>query len=693
VVLYEMVAGLAPFNGESPNELIKSILNDTPPRLTEHRPDLSEDLQNIITKALAKDRSQRYQTTEDLLVALTAIRQRSGPGTGPQTAGQRAQSRGIPTGEYLLSGIKRHKTRVTAAFGILLIVTASAGYAVYKFLGRNFRSSLQNVRLARLTATGKAFNAAISPDGKYVAFVTSESNRPNPGQETLWMRQLADNTNAQVFPPSLHHYSQLTFSHAGDYLYYMASDSDDPEPTLYQIPVGGGVPKKILTGAINPQTSGAISISPDGNRLVFVREYPSDESAIVVANADGSDERIIASRHGDSSFTKAVWSPDGQRIACAGAHQDAKGSYCWVNEMDAQGGSEKPISPQRWVWIDDVVWLSDGSGLLVAGDDGEGSSSQIWEISYPVGNARNLTTDFIGTYYCLSLTKDSSVLVATRNETVQHIWTQPADDASGAKQITSGAAADGWDGIAWTPDGRIAYSSIANGHPDIWIMDADGSNQRQLTVNLGSSALGLSVSNDGRYIAFVSSQAGHGNIWRINSDGSGPKQMTYGDGETNPVFLPDGWIGYPCEISGKPARCKVSIDGGEHEQVTGPYSDMMRFSPDGRLIAFIPGDNKKGKRIGVVPVDEGEPPRVFDLPPDSIPKRMQWSFDSRALTYIDSRRTSNIWNLPIDGGKAVKVTNFKDRSIPSFAWSRDGKQLAMARSMTTQDVVLMKNFR
>jgi serine/threonine protein kinase len=688
VLLYEMVAGLAPFKGESASELIKSILNDQPPRLTEHLPDASEGLQRILSRVLAKDKTTRYQTAEDLLADLKALRQAQEPGARPETTVRRANRREISTDEYLVGGIKPHKMRAAAGFGILLIVTASAGYAVYKLLGRNSRSSTQNVRLARLTTTGRASNAAISPDGKYVAFVTSEST----GQEALRMRHVATNTNAQIFAPTAHHYSRLTFSNDGNYLYYMDSDKDDPEPALYQVPVVGGVPKKVITGAINRQTSGAISISPDGNLLLFVREYPENESAIVTANADGSDERRIASRQGEFPFVKAVWSPDGQRIACAGVKQDTKGSYYDLIEIDAQGGSEKPIGLQRWDFIDDVVWLSDGSGLLITAADG--APRQIWEISYPTGNARNLTTDFVATYSGLSLTDDSSVLVATRNETIQNIWTQPADDASGAKQITTGSAGDGWDGMAWTPDGRIVYSSFANGHSDIWIMDADGSNQRQITVNLGSSYFGVSVSGDGRFIAFVSSQAGHGNIWRVDIDGTEPKQLTNGDGETNPVFLPDGWIGYPCGISGKRARCKVSIDGGDPVHVTGPYSDMMRFSPDGRLIAFIPADGQSGKRIGVVPVDESEPPRIFDLPRSSMPRRMQWSADSRALTYIDSPRgTSNIWSLPIDGGKAVRLTDFKDRFIPSFAWSRDGKQLAMARAMTTNDVVLMKNFR
>jgi serine/threonine protein kinase len=726
VVLYEIVGGHAPFQGETVGELVASILKNEPPPLADHLPEVPDGVQRIINTALCKDKNARYQSIEDLRIDLEHVKdeleleakfQRSGAPitrrgeavsiSEVRAAAQTAEEFTVSTrdiepisstsnAQYLVAEIKRHKMRAAIAFVILFLSTTSIGYAIYKILGKsNFRTSAQNVRLARLTATGKAFNAAISPDGKYVAFVTSDSNKPNAGQTSLWIRELATNTNVQIFPPSTHSYWGLTFSRDSNLLYYFDRDKDDPEPTLYQVPAVGGASQKVFTGTINASTSGAISISSNGNRLVFVREYPSGESAVVTANADGSDERKVASRQGNSVFTKAAWSPDGNRIACAASKQDPKGLYYELIEMDAQGGSEKPISLQRWLSIDDLVWLSDGSGLLITATDEESAFGEIWEIPYPSGDARKLTTDF-NAYSGLSLTEDSSVLVTTLGETIQNVWMQPADDPTGAKQITTGAASkDGWDGMAWTPDGRIVYSSFANGNPDIWIMDADGGNQKQLTANLGSTYFGLSVSDDGRYIAIVSRRAGHANIWRIDIDGSRPRQLTSGNTEWNPVFSPDGWIGYNCEISGKKARCKVPIEGGDAVQVTGPYSDMMRFSPDGKLVAFIPGEDQgKGKRIGVVPVDESAPARIFDLPSGAMPRRMQWSADSRALTYVDTRRgTANIWSLPIEGGNAVQVTDFKDHFISTFSWSRDGKQLAMARSTATNDVVLMRNFR
>src|SRR5260370_30270286 len=164
-MLKEMFTGGSRLKGDSGSDLIKAILTDHPPRLTEFLPDAPEDLQRIIDRMLAKDKSRRYQIAEDLLVDLKAMRQWQEPGAVPQTIVQRADGREISTEilgrgttlqsiEYLVSEVKRHKMRGAAALGILFLLTTSAGYAVYKILGRNFRSSAQNVKLTRLTAHG-----------------------------------------------------------------------------------------------------------------------------------------------------------------------------------------------------------------------------------------------------------------------------------------------------------------------------------------------------------------------------------------------------------------------------------------------------------------------------------------------------------------------------------------------------------
>src|SRR5262249_23013973 len=150
--------------------------------------------------------------------------------------------------------------------------------------------------------------------------------------------------------------------------------------------------------------------------------------------------------------------------------------------------------------------------------------------------------------------------------TVANIWVAPAADTTAAKQITfGGSKADGIEGLAFAPDGRIVYFSNAGGNPDLWIMRADGSEQRQLISNARLPA----VSRDGRYVAFISSRTGGNFVWRMDLDGGNPKQLT-----SEIVFLlcpldfsSDGrWI-MVAPLNAY-AIFKVSVDGSETVQLT-----------------------------------------------------------------------------------------------------------------------------
>src|SRR5207237_6793511 len=90
---------------------------------------------------------------------------------------------------------------------------------------------LQTMKIARLTSTGKATAAAISPDGKYVVHVVDDGD-----QQSLWMRQVSISSNVQISPPADVSYLGLTFSPSGDYLYYIMWDKKNPY-ALYQRPV------------------------------------------------------------------------------------------------------------------------------------------------------------------------------------------------------------------------------------------------------------------------------------------------------------------------------------------------------------------------------------------------------------------------------------------------------------------------
>ena len=81
---------------------------------------------------------------------------------------------------------------------------------------------------------------------------------------------------------------------------------------------------------------------------------------------------------------------------------------------------------------------------------------------------------------------------------------------------------------------------------------------------------------------------------------------------------------------------------------------------------------------------------VLDIPSGNL----QWAPDGRAIVYSEEKDgVSNLWSKPLDGAPARQMTRFREDEIRSFAWSRDGKQLALSRGRSSSDVVLITDFR
>ncbi len=424
----------------------------------------------------------------------------------------------------------------------------------------------------------------------------------------------------------------------------------------------------------------------------------------MVANTDGTGEKKLATRRSPNGFSPdgPAWSPDGKVIACGGWKPEAGKDPCDLVEVPVEGGTGRPVTSHRWGVVGRVVWLSDGGGLLMsAADQSSGYFFQIWHVSYPGGEARRITND-PNNYLGATLTRDSNALLTVQSDWLSSIWIAPNGDASQAKQITSGKY-DGFAGIAWTPDGKIVY---ATRDWDIWIMDGDGRNQKLLTVDEHNNRY-PSVSPDGRYILFESwrkgssSQLKTGGIWRMDVNGGNLKQLTSGEFLLAPQCSPDGkWVLYHSRASGSPTLWKVSIDGGEAVQLTDKPTFWPAISPDGKQIAcYYRGVPKSPDKwvIAVLPFEGGQPTLVFEIAESisgRLPTVVRWTPDGRALTYTVNRGgVSNIWSQPLAGDPSKQLTDFKSDWIFSFDWSPDGKQLALARGVINNDVVLISNFR
>jgi serine/threonine protein kinase len=725
VLLYEMVAGHAPFEGETQSDVIVSILDREPLPLSSESREVPAELQRIIRKALSKDREERYQTVKDLLIDLKSLRQElafesrrehslAPNATRPASSGKQAAAQGFgattiedtyartgeveraqtsPGDQSFASEIKRGRSSAYIILAVALVALLGLGYLFYAFVLKSRPSTksvafLQNMQVTQLTTNGKSRDAVISPDGKYVAFVMDDG-----GKQSLWVRQVASASAAQVVAPAEVTYQGVAFSHDGNYIYYNMWDRKNVGE-IYQVPVLGNTPPRKIIHDTMP----GIMVSPDDKRLAFVRGYARENAgSLLVSNADGTGEKALVTCKAPDGCWGGAWSPDGKRIALIRWNDSEKTSA--IVEVSMDGGPEKLISLQRWMGVGALEWLGDGSGLVVTASDQRNSPAQIWFVSYPDGEAQKVTNDLNG-YSGLSLTADSSTLVTVRGNGLANIWVLTGNDTNTARQITSGNT-EGALGLAWTPDGRLVYSSITSGHWDIWMMQADGSNQKQLTFNSGSNR-GPTASTDGRYIVFVSDRTGTDHIWRMDMDGGNPKELTHADGDISPTISPDGkWVVYTSWTSGTQALWKVSIDGGEPVQILNRQLPSPSFSPDGKLIASSYWDDQSEPqqwRIAITSFPDGQIIKTLDTPPSAVGNGgtfpMRWTPDSRALTYVDNRSgVSNIWRMPIDGSAPKPLTDFKQERIFSFGWSNDGRQLAVARGSSSSDVFLIKGFK
>src|SRR5262249_21392324 len=244
-------------------------------------------------------------------------------------------------------------------------------------------------------------------------------------------------------------------------------------------------------------------------------------------------------------------------------------------------------STKLWAEINGLQWLPDGTGLLISAAELNAGPvrSQIWRISYPAGPVQPVTSD-LNNYVGISITADSSSLLTVEFTSVSNIWIVPLSQPADAHQITSGSGK--YMQVGCAQDGRIVYVSDAGGDSqDIWIMDADGKNQKQLTSDAGMNWF-PAVAQDMRHIVFTSSRVpGSYNTWRIDMDGSNPKQLTSGQGDYFPALSPDGkWLYYTVARANQALRTwRAPAEGGN----AAPLSDLITFitqvSPDGKLLA------------------------------------------------------------------------------------------------------------
>jgi Tol biopolymer transport system component len=440
--------------------------------------------------------------------------------------------------------------------------------------------------------------------------------------------------------------------------------------------------------------------SHDGKNIAFFQyDIQKGEDRLIVANADGSNEQIIATRKWPERFgwnwdARPAWSKDDQTLTGVLVQATEPTFNIKLYDIHLPNRSQQivTLTGKTFELLEGVSLLEDASGVMATAKAQGASFFQVWQLLRD-GTAQQITND-LSDYVGMSLTSDSSSLVTVQRQVLSNIVAAPKTDPFHPSSITSGAGR--YFDLCWSPDGKILYASDASGSANIYEIDPQTMTNRALTDAGRNYA--PAVSPDGHHIAFHSNRSGAFQIWIADRDGNNPRQLTFGEESNWPQFTADGnWIVYQhSERNTTAVIWKVPVSGGTPSPLTNQVAMRPTISPDGNWIACWAseaGENARW-RLGILPSTGNGSPKYFDVTPTvgvNWNVLIRWSADSKSVTYIDRRGGfDNVWLQPIDGSPAKQLTDFKDSRIFSFDWSRDGRLLA-SRGVETNDVVLISD--
>jgi DNA-binding winged helix-turn-helix (wHTH) protein/Tol biopolymer transport system component len=568
-----------------------------------------------------------------------------------------------------------------AAF-VLTCVVAAAGFWYAKGSTRPEGAPILSAEFSseKLSTDGKTVYAVISADGKNVVYL----NRG--GKDGVWLRQLESGNNVEIIPPSNDVYAGFALSPGGDLLYFgRRLRNFDGQVDIYRVPILGGIPTRIISEA-----QGWIGLSPDGNKISFVRCYYRDDdfcSLWIADSADGKNERMLAMRPRPIRIGANQISPDGKSIAFAFGQSENAGNEFGLAEIDIESGVERALTTEQFFNIKYLTWLPNRAGLLFTASKIPNKHFRIWKLSAVDGTAKPLTKDS-ETYSALSLNKEANILVSTQVKQDFHLFISGIQNPTLSRNLTEGAT------VTFAPDGKIIFSSSISGNDEIWSVNSDGSGQKQLTNN-GADESAPAASPDGRSIFFSSNRTGKVHVWRMNADGSGQVQVTQKEGGFPLSVSPDGnWLYYTSGT--KRTLMRVAIQSGEEQLILKKGCYRYAISPDGSAAAYseiVDGE----KRLTIASLPDGKIIKTFPVgDSDSKIAEVAWLPSGTEILYIIANSEfegNTLWRQPLGGGKPRQIAKIGNEEVWDLAVSPDTKSLAIVKGRWEHDSVLIRGFK
>ncbi len=542
-----------------------------------------------------------------------------------------------------------------------------------------------DLRYDRITASGRAYMAGLSPDDQNVAYVVHTPDN----KYGLFLHHLQTGSETVILAPQELHLFSIQFSPDGNYIYY-SGQSGTKRNSVYRIPIYGGSPQMVTD-----QLAHCFSLSPDGEWLALYRRIPDSEThhLDICRSDDCSERRTLATRGNGSGFiiwgASPSWFPDGSKLLAAASTKDPNDGRAkrHLVEIDLNTGQQDDVPSPDWFGVHQAYWTKGGKEIVLLARENAGDPVQIWTLDYPSGKAQRITND-ANDYREFRPASDLSFILTATWTRSDNLFLIPVDDPQNANQLTFDVgASNGASGIKWTPDGREIIYTKANRHGigNLWRLDPQTMEDVQITFDKSAAQVSIDVSPDGRSVVFGSNRAGRSHIWQIDLDGKNLRQITNGGGEGDPAFSPDGkWLYY-----GGNGLWKIPIEGGDPVRVLDHTPRFPNFSPTDParfVVHFYDHKEREGQpyKIGLYSETDPTQPQILPIPKSPL----DWKRDGSGIYFGHNGESfGNIWFIPIHGQNPIQITKFTDQVISNFSLSTDGKTFAVSRGSIVGNVL------
>jgi Tol biopolymer transport system component/predicted Ser/Thr protein kinase len=657
-VLYEMLAGRRPFTGKTDLEVLKTIIHAAPDPLGDSVP---ANLQNVVEKALEKDPAERYQYMREMAVDLKRLARHKAEAPSVAVAAAPPPPQRWPWIVTIL----------------VALATGATGWWLARGTEASAESPLAKAQFTRLTDfPGTEMDAAISPDGKFVAFL---ADRDGPFDILLSQIGTGRFLNlTQGREPNMRFVVRvLGFSSDGSEVWLHDADTSTPVRIM---PLMGGQPQVFLGArSIN------VAWSHDGARMVYHTSHPGDP--LFVADRSGANARQIWVDQPDIHHHFPAWSPDGRWIYFAGGRPS-------VNEMDVWRISSSGGTPQRLTQHNSFVAYPtpiDQQTVLYVARDADGAGPWLWALDVERKTTRRVSLG-LEKYTSVAASADGLRLVATVANPVANLWTVPIldrvageADAKPYPVPTVRALMPRFAGAA------LFYLSALGAGDGLWRYQ-DGQIQEIWKGRDGALLEPPAVSSDGRRVAFVLRRNGNSRLQVETADGTDRRAV----GETITVqgaasWDPDGkWLVTGGSDAQGPGLFKIPVEGGPPVRLVRGAASNPVWSPDGNLIIYS-GTNVATQAPLLAVHPDGTRAEWPNLTVNRDGERIRFLPGGKNLVYMQGVGIAqDFWILDLATKSTRRLAHFSNTdTMRTFDVTPDGKQIVFDRLRENSDIVLI----